>query len=161
MRWLLGMDNYRNLNLIQTPSKPIQREYLYFTVNDVADGKKVPVLLSLNGAPTYAILSDLLAPAKPGENSLDEILTALCDHFEPKRSIITECFHFHKRDQAAGETISDFETALKKLAIHCQFGDTLQEMLCDHFICGLCNNTIQCHLLSKSDLTYKKALEIS
>ena len=53
-----------------------------------------------------------------------------------------------------------FDAALRKLAIHCQFGDTLQEMLRECFVCGLHHNAIQCHLLSESDLTYKKALEI-
>ena len=139
----------------------LERVSLYFAANDVADGKKVPVLLSSIGATTYVILSDLLAPTKPGEKSFDEISTALCSHFEPKRSVITERFHFHKRDQAAGETISDFDAALRKLAIHCQFGDTLQDTLRDRFVCGLRHDAIQRRLLSESDLTYKKALEIS
>ena len=43
--------------------------------------------------PTYAILSDPLAPAKPGERSLD-ILIALYNHFEPTQSVITKYFVF-------------------------------------------------------------------
>ena len=43
--------------------------------------------------PTYATLSDPLAPAKPGERSLD-ISIALYNHFEPKQSVITEHFIF-------------------------------------------------------------------
>ena len=53
------------------------------------------------------------------------------------------------------------DAALRKLAIHCQFDDTLQETLCDRFVCGLRHDAIQCRLLSKCNLTYKKALEIS
>ena len=64
----------------------LERVSLYFAANDVADGKKVPVLLSSIGAPIYAVLSDLLAPEKPGDKSFDAISTALCNHFEPKRS---------------------------------------------------------------------------
>ena len=52
-------------------------------------------------------------------------------------------FYFHKQDQAAGETISNFDAALRKLAIHCQFGDTLQEMSHDCFVGGLYGNAIQ------------------
>lgn len=103
----------------------------------MADEKKVPVLLSSIGAPIYAVLSDLLSLEKPGNKSFDTISTALCNHFEPKRSVITECFHFHKQDQVVGESISDFNVVLRKLATHCQFGNTLQETLHDHFICGL------------------------
>ena len=139
----------------------LERVSLYFTANDVADGKRVPVLLSSIGASTYAVLSDLLAPDKLAAKTFDEISTALSNHFEPKRSVITERFHFHKRDQATGETISDFDAALRKLAIHCQFENTLQETLRDRFVCGLCHEAIQHRLLSESSLTYKKALEIA
>ena len=76
--------------------------------------------------PTYAILSYPLVLAKPGERSLDSLI-ALYNHFESKRSVITEYFRFHKRDQAADETISNFDAALRMLAINCQFRDTLQQ----------------------------------
>ena len=112
-------------------------------------------------APTYAILSDLLVPAKPGEKPLDDISTVLWNHFKPKRSVTEEHFHFHKQDQAASEIICNFVVALTKPAIHCQFGDTLQEKLHDCFVCILSYEAIQRCLLSESDLTYKKALEIS
>ena len=109
------------------------------------------------GASTNAVLSDLLAPDKPATKTFDEI----SNHFEPKRSVITERFHFHKRDQATDETISDFDAALRKLAAHCEFGGTLQETLRDRFVCGLRHEAIQRRLLSESSLTYKKALEIA
>ena len=139
----------------------LERVSLYFAANEVADGKKVPILLSSIGAPIYALLSDLLAPASPGDKSLDDISAALRTHFEPKRSVITERFHFHKRDQAAGESIADFDAALRKLAVHCQFGDNLQETLRDRFVCGLRHEAIQRRLLSESTLTYSKALEVA
>ena len=92
--------------------------------------------------PTYAILSDPLAPAKSGKSSLD-ILIALYNHFQSKRSVITEHFHFYKWVQAADETISDFDFALRMLANNCQFKDTLQQGLQDSFLWI----TLQCHLV--------------
>ena len=112
----------------------LERVSLYFAANEIADGKKVPVLLSSIGAPIYALLSDLLAPDPPADKSFEAISTALRNHFEPKRSVITERFHFHKRDQAADETIADFDAALRKLAVHCEFGNHLQETLRDRFV---------------------------
>ena len=106
---------------------------LYCTANYAADRKKVPILFSSIRVPTYVIPSDPLAPAKPGEKSLD-ILIALYNHFEPKQSIITEHFHFHKWDQTVDKTISNFDAALIMLASNCQFGDTLQEGLHDSFM---------------------------
>lgn len=88
----------------------LERVPFYFTTNDVANRKKVPVLLSSIGAPIHALLSDLLALEKLSTKSFDTISTALFNHFEPKQSIITEHFHFHKRDQSAGKSISNFLT---------------------------------------------------
>lgn len=64
--------------------------------------------------------------------SLQEISAILCKHYELKHSIIAKHFHLHKHNQAAGETITDFDAELRKLAIHCEFGefDTLHNRLC-------------------------------
>ena len=86
---------------------------LYFETNEIDSKKQVAVLLSSIGAPIYTLLSDLLAPATPGEKTLEQISKALLDHFEPKRSIIMERFHFHKHDQTATETISQHDAALQ------------------------------------------------
>ena len=104
---------------------------------------------------------DLLTPTPPGDKPFAKITAALQNHFEPKRSLIAERLHFHKREQGKGETIAEFDAALRKLAVHCQFGETLEASLRDRFVCGLCHNTIQRWLLSETTLTYHKALEIA
>ena len=134
---------------------------LYFTANAVGDAKQVPILLSSIGPSTYALLSDLLAPHQPGTKSLALISEMLRRHFEPKRTVIADRFHFHKRDQAAGESIADYDAHLRKLAVHCNFGATLDEVLRDRFVCGLRHDAIQRRLLSETALTYTKAMEIA
>ena len=138
-----------------------ERVDLYFTANAVAENKRVAILLSCIGASTYNLLSDLLAPSAPADKTLQDIKDTLSKHFEPQRSIITERFHFHKRSQAAGETVAEFDAALRKLASTCTFGDTLQDTLRDRFVCGLRHESIQRRLLSEKTLTYEKALEIA
>ena len=54
-----------------------------------------------------------------------------------------------------------FDAALKKLAVHCNFGEVLPDTLCDRFVCGLRHDAIQRRLLSETSLTYDKALEIA
>ncbi len=137
----------------------LERTSLYFTANDVPVAKKVAVLLSTIGGPTYSLLSDLVAPDSPGDKSFAEISEALRRHFEPKRTTITERFHFHKRDQAAGESVADFDAALRKLAIHCNFADALEDTLRDRFVCGLRSDAMQRRLLSEKELSYRKAME--
>ena len=139
----------------------LERMSLYFTANGVAADKRVAVLLSSIGAATYSLLSDLVAPHPPSTKSLDEISGALRNHYQPQRVVIADRFHFHKRDQAAGVTIADYDAALRKLATHCKFGATLVDTLRDRFVCGLRHETIQRRLLSEKDLTYAKAMEIA
>ena len=86
---------------------------------------------------------------------------ALCHHYEPKRTTIAERFHFHKRDQTAGESVLDFDAALRKLAIHCNFAANLEDSLRDRFVCGVRHDAMQRRLLSEKELTYKKAMEIA
>ena len=102
----------------------LERVQLYFTANSVADVKQVPVLLSTNGSSTYVLLSDLLTPETPSTKTLDEITAVLKKHYEPKRAVIAERYHFHKRDQAMEESIAEYDAALRKLATHCKFGKT-------------------------------------
>ena len=135
---------------------------LYFEANETAIAKCVTISLSSIGASTYTLLNDLLAPISPGKKSFEEISTALCNHFEPKQLVRAELFDFHKCEQIVGETIADFDAALRKLAIYCQFGDTLEEILRDRFVCWLYHDSIQRQLLSETTLTYMyhKALEL-
>ena len=89
------------------------------------------------------------ATTVPGSKLLDGLTAVLKTHFEPTKVQIAERFHFRKRDQAAGDTIADYD-ALRKLASHCKFGANLEELR-DH-ICGLRNESLQCRLLSGSDV---------
>lgn len=59
------------------------------------------------------------------------------------------------------ETVSEFDATLRKLAITCQFGDTLQDTLCDQCVCGLRQELIQRWLLAEKGLTYTKVIEIA
>ena len=83
----------------------LERVELSFVANSIEDPKQVAVFLSFIGAKNYALLRDLLAPVKPQEKSLAALFETLRKHFEPKPVIIAECFRFHQRDQASGESI--------------------------------------------------------
>ena len=139
----------------------LERVQLYFEANGVPEDKQVPILLSSIGSSTYTLLSDLLAPAVPKSKTLAEITEVLKKHYEPKRAVIAERFHFHKRDQAMGESIADYDAALRRLATHCKFEGYLNDALRDRFVCGLRNEAMQRRLLGEADLTYSKAMELA
>ena len=86
----------------------LERLHLYFDANDVANAKKVSVLLTVIGSKTYSLLRGQLAPTLPKDKSLKDLEKLLKDHFEPKPLVIAERFQFYKRVQAAGESLADY-----------------------------------------------------
>ena len=60
-----------------------------------------------------------------------------------------------------GESIADYDVALRKLATNCKFGHYLEDALRNRFVCGLSNKAIQRRLLSEPDLTLTKAMELA
>ena len=54
-----------------------------------------------------------------------------------------------------------YVASLQKLAEHCAFGDSLADMLRDRLVCGIRDECVQKRLLTKSDLTFAKTLEIA
>ena len=82
-------------------------------------------------------------------------------HYEPKKVVMAERFHFHRRQQAPGETVASYAAELRRLAIHCKFEDYLDQALHDRLVCGLRNEGHQKRLPSKHELTLDKALAIA
>ena len=139
----------------------VERLQLFFEANDVSDGKKVPVLLSVIGAKNYALLRSLSAPTLPREKSFDDIVQIFTQHFEPKPLIIAERFHFHRRNQHLGESVADYAAELRRLSTKCDFNDFLGEALRDRFVCGIRNESTQKRLIAEKDLSFAKAFEIA
>ena len=112
------------------------------------------------GGKNHTLLRNLLSPEKPSAKTLAELTAVLKRHFAPKRVVIAERFRFYRREQNIGESVADYEAELRRLATLCDFGEYLDQALRDRLVCGLRSEATQEHLLSKSDLTLKRALEI-
>ena len=82
-----------------------ERLQAFFLANDIDADHKVPSLISLIGPKTYALLKNLISPAKATDKGINDLLKALRDHLSPKPSVIAEKFRFHKRDQRPGESM--------------------------------------------------------
>ena len=50
---------------------------------------------------------------------------------------------------------------LRKLSEYCEYGEILEDMLCDRLVCGLAERRVQQRLLAEGDLTFDKALKIA
>ncbi len=65
--------------------------------------RQVAVFLSVIGEKDYALLRNLLSPAKPSDETLAELTAALKKHFALKRPVIAERFWFYRREEATGK----------------------------------------------------------
>lgn len=133
----------------------------FVAANGIQDDKLVPIFLSVIGPKTFNLLRSLLQPSKPGNKSFTESVNTLTKHFSLKPLVIAERFRFHKRNQEEGESVTMFVASLRKLAEHCEFKDVLNDTLRDRLVCGLRNEAAQKKLLTESDLTLDKAINIS
>lgn len=100
----------------------VERVELYCEANATENDTKVAVLLCVMGAKMYGLLRSLLTPEKPADKSFQQIADIVNEHLNPKPLVIVERFRFHKRNQAKGESISEYIAKLHQLSEHCQFG---------------------------------------
>ena len=105
--------------------------------------RKRDVLLSVTGPKEYRLLGSLLAPAKPGEKSYDELVEVLSVHHNPAPSEIVQRYRFHTRMKEPGETVSKYVSELRSLAKACNFGTSLEDMIRNRLVCGVNDDAIQ------------------
>ena len=67
-------------------------------------------------------------------------------------------YQFNSHQCATSETVAEYVAALLKLAKHCNFGNTLDEMLRDRLVCGIAKE--KC-LFTEPKLTFTKAVTIA
>ena len=114
---------------------------------ETAQRKKVATFLTLVGPEAYRLLKSLLSPAIPASKTFPELIEVLGKHLKPKKLIVAERFRFHQRNQSEGETVAQFEAALRKLASTCEFELFLNQALRDQFVCGVRSESTQKKLL--------------
>lgn len=144
-----------------TWSRWVERLETAFELMEASEASKQKLLMHYMGQETYNVLCDKLAPIKPSEKSYAEIETLMKEHFEPQPLEIVENFKFHLRKQQDNEKVSEFMVALRRLSIHCHFGNYLETALRNQFVFGIRNVKIQNRLLEMKDLTLRRAEEIA
>lgn len=129
----------------------------FFKANDIKDGNKVSILITVIGPKVLSVLSDIISPKKIDEESYDDLCKVLIEHYAPKRLVVAERYMFYSRVQKSTETISEFVVAIKHLASSCEFKSFLTDALRDKLISGISNDGIRQKLLSE-ELDFNKAL---
>ena len=147
--------------LTETWKSYTERVKQYFMEKEISDDKKVLALLAVMGGKTYSLLRNLTSPEDPATKGFDALVKLLDNHLSPKLLVIAECFRFHKRDQKDGESILVYVAELRNLSEDCDFNAYLNDALRDRLVCGIKHGNIQKKLLSESDLTLQKAIDIA
>ena len=124
-------------------------------------GKQRATLLSECGAATYKLIRSLVAPQKPSEVEYPALLKRINEHFVPKPSEIVQRFKFNTCVRQPGESVSTFVAHLRALLEHCEFGDTLEDMLRDRLVCGIADSRMQRAMLAESKLKFARAFELA
>lgn len=131
-----------------------KRLELYFMANDIDS-------LSKKRAHNLLLSKTLAIPGKPTDLSFDEIVEKVKKHFNPKLSSIIKRYKFNKRKQQLTETVSEYIAALWRIAEYYEYGDTLNDTLQDHLVCGVADKRVQVRYFRESKLTYAEALEMA
>ena len=106
----------------------VERLGQYFEANDLTGEEKAvkrrATLISLMSPATYKVARSLLSPAKPSEKTFDEIVAVLAKHHNPTPSEVMQRFSFNSHSRQAGESVATYVAELRRLAEHCNFGNT-------------------------------------
>eukprot|EP00731_Ephydatia_muelleri_P037001 Em0374g4a len=130
----------------------------FFQANGIDDeGKRRAVLLSVCGGSVYQLIRNLVAPGKPADKSFSELVTLVRTHFRPSSSVTVQRYNFNSRSQRDGESVSQFVAELRKLSEHCDFGNTLEDMLRDRLVCGIRDIRVQ---RSRAELAEKNVQDL-
>lgn len=118
----------------------IERLDQYFVANSIKeDNMKAATLISLIGAPTYKLLRDLCHPALPKDLKYEELSKLLSKQLSLRMS---ERLKFYGTSQNVGESISEWYARIKSVAVHYEFGGSLEQVLKDKFVSGMTNRRV-------------------
>ena len=119
------------------------------------------MLLSSCGPAMFRLLRSLVLPATLTQFLFLDIVLKMRVHSKPRLSVIVQRYKFNSRQRSPSESIAVYIAALRKLTEFCNYGESLDKMLHDRFICSITHPTVQKHLLTETELTFTKAVTVA
>lgn len=129
-------------------------------VNKEPKDVQASLLVNLIGAEGYEIFSTFTFTKEQSADDLQCLKKKFDEHFGTKCNVAMFRFKFFTRNQNAGESISQFVTALKVLSQNCEFEHLVDGLIRDRLVCGVSNNVVRDRLLRTDELTLAKAVQI-
>lgn len=110
----------------------------YFKANPkIENGIHAAILLTSVSAGVYKTIKNATFPDKPDAKTFEELCTICKKQFSPVLSIFAERNRFYESQQSEHETVTEWITRVKSLAMPCEFGTLLTLALRDKFISGM------------------------
>ncbi|KAI4904821.1 hypothetical protein NFI96_009209 [Prochilodus magdalenae] len=152
-----------HLILTYATPPPVRHFHLILTYAAPPPVEDFHLILTFSCAKTFSLLTDLLAPKKLSDCTLEDLLKALREFYVPKKNVLSERYSFRVRKQQNGETVAEYVAALKGLATTCEFGEKLDEQLRDQLVYGISSKELRTKLLSAAygeKLKWAKVMDI-
>ena len=128
--------------------------------DDFADKKQKAILLNCLGTEGQKRFSKLPDATYPqGATEYMKALLKLEKEYKPVKNKRAKHYVFRKRAQLQGKSISEYVAALRDLATMCDFGDFLDDVLCDQLIKKLHNSKIRERPLAEEKFDLTKAVK--
>ena len=138
-----------------------ERMQYYFTANEVTSvAKQRSILLAAFGIPTLKLIKSLIDSDKLDTTSYADIIKKVKEYYVPIPSLIVQRYKFNTRSRLTGETVTQYLAQLRQLFHHCEYGDSVSDMLRDR-LGGVNHDGIQRKLLSEKKLTFDTAYELA
>lgn len=132
-------------------------------INQIQDAEQVDAFIAMVGAEVVDLLVALCAPAQIEAKTYAQLTELIEKHYTAGSNELIESYNFDERLQEEGESVADYIVALKKISIHCGFGDENQvkKRLRNRLVTGLHTEAIKNRLLSEgAALTWDRAVDI-
>jgi hypothetical protein len=97
------------------------------------------LFLTAGGREMYSLLKNLAYPEKPADLPFETLKMLLLNHVLPADFQATERAKFNSMVRGQNMPCREFVLQLKKQAARCNYGDRLEEQLCDRLIAGINN----------------------
>ena len=142
--WIRRFERFREASGLSAKSEESQVNTLIYSMGDKADNILQSFSFSEEDVNKYSTVKDKFDA-----------------HFVKRQSVIFERAKFNSRKQEPGESVDSFITHLHCLAHYCNYGNLLDEMICDRIVVDVRDNKLSQRMQIEADLTLSKAMELA
>lgn len=129
----------------------------YFEGHSTEEPKRRALLVAALSDNVVKVLLGRCHPKKVNELSYEDVVKHLEEYYAPQVNEIAASYNFFMRNQEDGESVQAFVTEARRLAEDCNFGEMLHRMTRDRLVCGLRDDDVRRHLLTRRTLTLEEA----